>query len=429
MCNMICPRCQSVVSTILSNAEYCQCSSCHTVFHVCGPEDDHHSSNCNVLYCPVCGKTSESSVDAERSKFLPIAQNSAQTTKHWSEPQKLGFRKCSHVFHVLFDSFLIFISNGGEYVVYDGNNLIEKHSLKLKEKETILILRYSLKRIVFLTSDQTLYQVGINTLLQQSSTEKISENVHTFTVDSPKDCIAYVKKSEIIIIGIDGTTEKIKESGQIVYIVLNSEHLFYVKKEATLFTYVVRLLHTSKFSQKTVTLTDNPDKILASANNKFLAVALCKGNRVLITAGKWKNLTTNAANWDEITIQGSLTSITAGNDDLVFIQYSDRIELKDMNNLKSGTLNQAREVPDMISQILSLSLDGNFVSLCRRDTADTSYDASQVFLLSKSLREEYIGSEKARFIIDSYSWLNGLLAAVINKNGEYLFSLEMANDE
>jgi len=426
---MICPRCQSVISIIDSNAEYCECPHCLTIFHVCGQEEGHHSSNCNVLYCPVCGKSRESSLDAERSKFMPIVQNNAQTMKHWSEPQNLGFRKCSHVFHVLFDSFLILISDRGEYVVYDGKNLIEKHSLKLKEKETILILRYSLKRIVFLSSDQTLYHVGINTLFQQNKAEKISENVNTFTVDSTKNCVAYVKKSEIIINGMDGTTEKIKESGQIVYLVLNSEHLFYVKKEAMLFTYVVRSLSLGIFSQKTVTLTDNPDKILASANNKFLAVASCKGNRVLITAGKWKNLTTNAANWDEITVKGSLISIIAGNDDLVFIQYSDRIEIKDMNNLKSGTLNQAREIPDMISQNLSLSLDGNFVSLCRRDTADTSYDASQVILLSKSLREEQIGSDKAKFIIDSYSWLNGLLAAVINKNGEYLFSLEIANDE
>lgn len=425
---MLCPKCQSTLATQNPDSKFVQCSQCHTVFRVCGTDEDRHVSYCSVTYCPICGKEVSFSPDLGNSTFLSVTPDDPKIEKKWTKPKKLRFKNCTSVFHVLFDVFMIFVSNKGEVAIYAGNNQIEQYSFKLKEKETIQILRYSPKRIVFSTSDHTLYKITINSLFQQGRPERVGEKVDAHYYDIHEDCLAYTRRNDIVIDHLNGETERIEASGRINKIVLGSGYIFYATIDQKIFSYIVRSISSSNFSQKTITFTNSPEKILATSNGKYLAVAVKKGNRILMHAGRWKNLAANASNWDEVETIGSVIDMLAGNEDLLFIQYTARIEVKDMNNLSSGIRNQFREIPDMISGGLYLSLDGNHISISRRDTATTGYNASQIYLLSKSLTEEYAASAKARFIIDSYSWVNGYLAAIINKDGEYQFSLEVINE-
>jgi hypothetical protein len=396
-----------------------------TVFRVCGHGKERHATYCNVLFCPICGAERDSASNMEMSRFL---EPQSRPT-HWTEPQRIGFKNCSNVFHVLFDSFLILISDRGECAVFRDNNLVDLYALNLNRQEKILSLIYGLKKLVFLTNKKSLYQLNLNSLFQQGQAEKVGDNVSAFAYDYSRDNLAYAQRNKIVVQRQTHETEHIAVDGTILQMILKNDYLFYAAKEAEILYYLVESLSSGQLSRKTITLTNNPDTIAASANDDYLSVAIKKGNRVLLTAGKWRNLSINAANWDEVQNQGILHTLRVGAEDLVFIQFADRIEVKDINNITAGIMNQVRQVPDMTSQDLCISLDGKYISIGKRGSSNAGHETSQIYLLSKNLREEYTGLPIPGFMIESYSWVNGLLAAVLKRDGEFMLSRETINEQ
>lgn len=421
---MRCFGCDRSLDQNESGKTHLKCDFCGMVCFKCSGKGDAHTYPIFVNFCPVCGEQIVSTESIDASSFLYNPSDIGCDSKKWTDPKSLGFRKCNNVSMICFESFLIFISDRGQYTIYSSSNLIESASLKIKEKETILRLMFSPRRIVFLTNEKNLYQCSITSLFHNKELEFLSGKVDAFDYDLASDNLAFYSGGFIYVSCFEKPADKTPESGVITKFVIRKGKLFYTKIEKQVMYLVVLSLIEKTQSKLTVTFTDNPDQILTSASNEYLAVLIKKGNNSQLFAGKWRNLIMNSRNWSIIGVNGSVSKILIGNDALVFLQFQDRIEVKDILSLESGARCQRKSISDLYPHSICLSLDCESLSLCCRDTAVTNYEASQMYFISKNLTRLVAASSRAPFVIHSYFWLNGCIVAIINCNGDFQFSVE-----
>jgi hypothetical protein len=417
---MICLECGTEIKIGNSNPEYVKCENCLSVFTVCGNNDDLHAITANLVYCPICGKRNCNTQDQGTAKFLHLESDQINMTKKWIEPINLGFRNCREVYSILIDKFIIFVSEKGQYAIYLNQGLLKGSSFKLNARERINKLLYNPWRIVILTNEKNLYQIRINNLYQNGVLEKIENRVDSFDLDKFDDRLAYSKSGEIIVTESDKEM-KINEKEMLENLILTKGYIFFTSRQNNSFNFIVSSLDDQCCSSLTITSIIKPELIFTTSNRDWVSILLSDGTKGKLYTGKWKNLAKNVCNWNQTDIDGIVTD-TLICKDTVYIQYADRIEVKELMNPYSGSLNKKRVISNLLPASMYLSADMHHITFCKRDTETSRYDASQVYFLSSHLDEEHIASAKADFVIHNYFWLNGHLFASMYQNNEYSFS-------
>ncbi len=418
---MVCPNCNAEIEVKEKEIKYTLCERCNTVYKICEARSKPHLIFTNIAYCPICGDELKVNTDHKNSSFLyhPINQS---IKRKWSDPFPLDFTNCNKVFHIVFDAFLILLSNSGQCNIFLEQELLITYSFGIP-KLKIITLSYNNRRIVFQATDHSLYQIEISSLFQKEKPELLSDDIDTFYFDTFNDYLAYAKDKTITIKKNDNT-EKVNEMGKIISICINRDYLFLLTFASNSFFMITRSLTEKRESKKTLISNENIKQIILSGTDKCLAVFIQQKDTMMLYAGLWNSLINNGINWEYIELDNHITDLLISSDDLIILKYLDRVEIKDIFNLKSGLRNKKIVITDMLSNDLYISLDGNYLSYAKRDTANTGYNNSLICLLSLSGGEEYIASSIANFIIDEYSWINGNLSSTFNKDGKFMLSWE-----
>lgn len=422
---MNCPRCDSSINSIDKQQDYAKCAECRTVVYVCRGVGAPHACLHNVSYCPVCGEAMPDQDLSRHSGFLFGADEAIAAETPWVGQEDLSFRGCGDVFPISYDAFTIFISDQGQYEIHGQDRLIRRDVLRIGTNDTIQALRYGPRRIVFLTGrTRTLYSTNVAALFDKAGLERTAGNVSAFDYDPGQDTLAFAEGGRLILKSGSGEPASLKENGVIEHLKVRAGRVFCTTREDKDLAMKVRMLESNQKSGRTITFTDRPDLTLSSASRDHIAVMIKKGNRVQLWAGSWRAVAHNSANWDMTELSSGLNRIIIGSDDLVYLEYPNAIEVKDITSLSDGVRNKRREIPNLVPGSLCLSLDGRHISVAAGAISTANFDSSQVFVLSQHLGSLNNAASQAPFLIHKYLWHQGHLVAIINRQGKFGFSRE-----
>ncbi len=427
---MKCSFCSEELSESDVGDKYAKCSACGRVFRTCGEGVDAHIINCQLHWCPICGNIVESSVSSDVAAFVWREYNGRVETRRWSDPISIGLNNNSNVFHVIFDSFLILISSNGHYVIYLGENefyrsvITDGSGNPFNGKREIHKLANGTQHIFFSTRDGHLFSTSLASLFDKPEIKRIESRVQCFDYDPISNVLAYASNNCIMRSDFENEMISIGFEGKIGTLIVRNDFCFWlnVGDKLTLETHSIK---GNRSSRRSITFTSSPDSVKATANGEYVAIVVAKGRDYQLYSGSWKHLVRNSNNWNIANLTEPVNRICLNNSDLLYIQYQGSIERKEVLAPDFAVRNVHRSVADMIPQSLNLSLDGQHVSVCCRDTAAVGFDASKVIVLSEDMSSEFQACPRADFLIDKYYWVNGKLSCLARINGGFYLSSEV----
>ena len=422
---MNCPKCESKIDNFDNQQAHVKCGKCRTVVYICRGMGTPHACRYNVSYCPVCGEELPDQDLASHSGFLFGDNDEFTADTLWEEQKDFSFSACGDVFPIAYDAFTIFIYDRGEYEIHSQDMMVKRNVLRIGDKDTILALLHGPRRIVFLAGPtRTLYSTSIAALFHNAGLERVSCNVSAFDYDPGKDTLAYAESGRLIMRSGSAEPVILTENGVIEHLRIKPGLLFYTTREDKDYAFKTCFLESNQQSRKTITFTDKPDLTLSASNRNHIATMIKKGNRAQLWAGSWSTIAHNSRNWNKVELSSSPNKMIIGNDDLIYLEYPNAIEVKDITSLTDGVRNKRREIPNLVPRSLCLSLDGRHISVAARATSTANFDSSKVFVLSQHLDSINSAAFQTPFLIHKYLWDQGHLVAIINHQGKFGFSRE-----
>lgn len=420
---MKCLNCSKPISLPDNSRDFFICPSCSMLHMVCSADTKAHLRPPHVSYCPICKEKVSSSYGQGLSSFSrSLVKADSKLVLANSVPLVLGSVK--NLFCFCYDLFLIVISDKGKGVVIREDEVVHEFDLnKLFNASLEKIEPYSGGVLLFNSSGHV-YRMAYSSIFATSpGADQLTSRCKVSSFDPLTNTLVYYENGIIHRLNVITQRSEREATDYLVRSILYcAQNLFYIGEKQRLYTLVVKSFDTGTQSEKTSPHIKGDGSILAIANERFLAFSTRNQGETHLWSGAWKHLSRKQSAWTMIPMTSAANKLVL-KDDSLYIQYLDKIELKDCQGLQGGVMNTQTEVQGLVPGSLEVSQLSDQISYqCVQ--ANQTYTS----VLANGFAHKNFQSRGLNSRVIAQAWYNNRLAFIAKENNSYVYIREMMDE-